>query len=479
MTKSVSYRICAIILIAILLAAIIPLLLVARFDVACADDLSFGARAHSAYAASGSVLSAISAAFEEARIAYNTWQGSFSAIFLMALQPAVFGDGFYSITAWIMLLSLIGGVILFCVALFSRLFGASKSLSFCTAALVCIFSTQLLPSPVQGIFWYNGSVYYTLFFAVSLAALALGIRLLLNGGVWRELLLVILMLFIGGGNYVTALSTAIIGVCALILLTIRHDRRALRFIAPLIVLLASLVISVAAPGNAVRQSNYSSTPGVIEAILMSFKYGVIYSLEWLSLPVLGMLALMAVLFRRSAGMSRFRFKYPALVSLWSYCLLSAMFCPPVYAMGDTGDQRLHNIIYFAYLLLLTINLFYWSGWLAQHRGRVPDGSGASLLAASSAAFTLALCCVAAMFAGQSFTSVSALSSLRTGEAAEYYACAEVRFEILHDDSVSDAVLLEYPCQPYVLYYDDITQTPADWRNTAAAAFYGKDSVRLG
>ena len=91
---------------------------------------------------------------------------------------------------------------------------------------------------------------------------------------------------------------------------------------------------------------------------------------------------------------------------------------------------------------------------------------------------LGLCCLASMLSGRSFASVSALSSLRSGEAAAYRACAQERYDILNDGSIRDAVLPEFPCRPYVLYYDDVTRDAADWRNTAAAYYYGKDSVRL-
>lgn len=89
---------------------------------------------------------------------------------------------------------------------------------------------------------------------------------------------------------------------------------------------------------------------------------------------------------------------------------------------------------------------------------------------------MAVCMLLAVHMGQSLTSVSALYSLRTGEAAQYRACAAERYEILHDGSVKDAVLSGFPVQPYVLYYDDITPSPNDWRNLALQTYYEKTSV---
>ncbi len=480
-TVKLSCRVILPVLLAVLVLAVLPLLCAARFDVPCADDLSFGARAHLAYVRTGSAAAAVAAAAEEARIAYTTWQGTFSAIFLMGLQPAVFGEAAYAATPFIMLLSLIGGTFLACLSVFPELLGVGRGAAACAAALICIICTQLLPSPVQGFFWYNGAVYYTFFYGLSLAALALGIRLALRGGVWRAVLLTLLCAFLGGGNYVTALCCCIAGASGILVLILARSGRWKRLLPPMAALLISFALSIAAPGNAVRQANYAVTPGAAEAILLSFKYGAVYALRWMSLPLAGMLALLAVLFRNFTVRPRagLCFRAPWLVSLWSFCLLSAMFCPPVYAMGNVGDARLLNMIYFTYVLLLTVNLCCWLGWAGTYLwGGTRGGAGAPLTHLAAGALVLGLCCLASMLSGRSFASVSALSSLRSGEAAAYRACAQERYDILNDSSIRDAVLPEFPCRPYVLYYDDVTRDAADWRNTAAAYYYGKDSVRL-
>ena len=477
----IPYRVCALALAAVLLALIVPLLAVARYDVPCADDFSFGARAHLAYESTHSPLAAVAAAVQEARTAYGTWQGSFSAIFLMAIPPMVFGEQAYALTAWIMLAALIGGTFIFCAALFRRVFGTRRSVGVCAAALVCIIATQTPISPVQGFYWYNGAVYYTFFYGLALAALALGIRLATDGGAWRIVLLTLLAVFIGGGNYVTALSTAIIGVSALALLALMRDKRAERLIVPVAALIAALAVSIAAPGNAVRQAQFADTPGALKAIFMSFGFAARCVVQWFRLPTVGMLALLAALLRRAAQTAKFEFRCPVLVTAWSYCLMSAMFCPPIYAMGDGGELRLYNIIYFAYLLLLALNLFYWMGWLARRRGwrTDRDADGAPLIPAAAGAVVMGLCCLAAMRMGQPYTSAGALSSLRSGEAAAYYACAEERYAILRDDTVRDAVLPAFPCYPDLLYYDDFMPNADDWRNGAGAHYYGKDSIRVG
>lgn len=472
------YKFISIALALLLAALLVPMLLIACYDVPSADDYSFGARAHTAFEAGGSFFAAIKAAFTEARIAHSTWQGTFSAIFLMALQPAVFGESLYALTAPIMLCALIAGCYLFCSFLFGRVFGAGRHLGGCVAALLCIMFTQLPLSSVQGFYWYNGAVYYTFFYGLTLAALALGIALLYKGGAARQAGLALLLFFIGGGNYVTMLTLLIIGASAVGLLLIMRDARYKRFILPLAALATAAALSMTAPGNAVRQANYTVTPNAIEAVLLSFESAASYFASWTKLPQLGMLALMAALMWPMAVRAEFSFRFPALVTLWSWCLYSAMFCPPIYAMGDAGDYRLLNIIYFTYLLALSVNLFYWMGWLAKrlHRRKANVNLRAYFASALTGGAVMAVCMLLAVHMGQSLTSVSALYSLRTGEAAQYRACAAERYEILHNESIKDAVLPGFPVQPYVLYYDDITFSPTDWRNLALQTYYEKSSV---
>ena len=47
---------------------------------------------------------------------------------------------------------------------------------------------------------------------------------------------------------------------------------------------------------------------------------------------------------------------------------------------------------------------------------------------------------------------------------------------LHDERIADVVLDPYPVKPYVLFFDDFTEDPEDWRNQGGSAYYGKNSL---
>jgi len=457
--------------VAALALLLIPMLCLSFYAAPAADDFSFGTPAHRAFVESGSVLAAVSAAAGKVAEVYFSWQGTFSAIFLMAIQPAVFSEGLYWLTTFVMLAALSMGSFLFCRAFFSGILGLDKQLSDIITVMLLLLSSQLLPSPVQGFYWFNGSVYYVFFHGLMLTALALGIGLVKKGGSWRLVILCLLALILGGGNYVTALISAVLWFFAeAFLLYTKKDWK--KLLLPGLLLLVAFAVNMAAPGNAMRQAAQAESCGVVEAVLLSFRSGISYSLEWLKLPVLGAMVFVGILSAPALRGCAFKFRVPGLVTLFSYCIISAMFCPPIYAMGNIGEPRLLNIIYFAWLLALAINLVYWLGWALSRKGAGSLKFGPLLLACALllAAFALPI------LSGERYTSVLALSSLRSGEARAYHDAALRRFAVLNDDSVKEARIEPYPSQPYLLFYTDIVDDPEGWENIDMASFYGKDSV---
>lgn len=477
---SIKYRTLFWILTAVLALSLLPLLVIAGYNAPSADDYSYGLVTHAKFMETGSILQTAAEAARQAKNIYQIWQGTFSATFLMMLQPAVFGEEYYFLGTVVLLGTFTTGIFLLSVSLFSGIFGQKKSVSGIIAAAVSLLCIQTLPSAVQGFFWYNGAVYYTFFYSVSLFAAALCIRAVKGsahrGG--RCAALCVLAFILGGGNYVTALSCTIIIVSTIALLLLLKNKNVRYLILPAVVLLVSFAISVAAPGNAVRQSEAEHVPDVIGAILASFGFGAKYCVKWFRLPLVGVLLFLTPIFWKTARSGAFRFRYPLALSAFSFCLLSAMFCPTAYALGIEGDLRLLNIIYYAYILLVILNCFYWAGWLSAVCGRTSEAGHDMPLGTAAAAVLACLICCGIFMVNSGYTSLAALGSLSSGEAREYRDCNRRRCEILHDTDILFAELEPLPCQPYVLYFDDITEDADDWRNQGMRKFYGKISVAV-
>jgi hypothetical protein len=74
--------------------------------------------------------------------------------------------------------------------------------------------------------------------------------------------------------------------------------------------------------------------------------------------------------------------------------------------------------------------------------------------------------------------LEAIRELASGQAKQYYQEAMIRKEIYQDESILDAEVEPYSVKPYLLYFDDITDDPENWKNKGVIEFYRKDSVKL-
>lgn len=478
MNRQTLSRLYLIAALAVLLALTLPLLALAPCAVPAADDYSYGTQTHRAWQESGSVPAAVAAAGRTAVRTWHGWQGTFSAVFLMALQPAVFGERLYAITPYLMLASLFAGVFSLCLVLYGEVFRLGRESAATVAAVICGLCAALIPSAVQGLFWYNGAVYYVLFYGLWLIACALGIRVVRRGGALRTALLLLLAIVLGGGNYVTALSCAVVGIAAMLLMLLQRTPGRKRLLLPLAVFLAAFALSVAAPGNAVRQMSVRPGPGALAAIRLSFACAAAAVGEWTNGPLLAaLLLLLPVLIPGAKRASKdFAFPWPAAVTLFSFCLLAAMFCPPLYGTGEIGELRLVNIVFFAFVFLAAGNLFYWLGWLARRMELRAPGERARALALLALAALALAGCWTWLRGGGSVSTAAAIDELRSGEGRAFRACADRRLTVLEDPRIRDAKLEPFPVSPWLLYYTDISEDPEEWINVSMAAYYGKDSV---
>lgn len=481
-----------------IVVALLPMLIIAKYNVPCADDYSYGRDAHLAWNQSHSLLDVLNASVQGVKTTYFRWQGTYSAVFAFSLQPAVFGEKWYSLTTYIMLISLCGGIACLVTAVFHGTLKATWYQTGIVTIVLLAICTQLVPSPVEGFYWYNGSVLYTFFFGISLilyAKVLTYIRLSATAlspvkGILRLFSLSVLSAIVAGANYVTALITAVLFACVLAFLIVQKKRSCMGFVVPFCVFFVGFFVNILAPGNSLRQAAVVHHPSALLSILLSFCAAAYYALDWLT-PVLVILVIFLIpLLYKIAAKTSYSYSYPVLVLLGSFCLFAAMFCPPIYAEGDRGPDRLLDIIYYAFVILLVFDLFYILGWYrrrAEARGTCikagDPGSECERSAYSGAIFSavallLAVILSGSVLGGSYYTSGNALLDLVRGNASAYYDTAMERVDILTDDSQQDVVLPRYPVKPRVLYRIDIETDPSHWRNMNMSDYYQKNSVAL-
>ena len=487
-------------LVLLFIAGLIPIALISRYDYPCADDFGFSAYSHIAWQETHSVPAVIGGAVQTVIERWSGWQGTFSSIFVMALQPAVWGETFYFLVPWIMIGAMsASSLYLFYIILRKRI-GVKRNVFLSISMLYLIFALECMIDKTQAFFWFNGAAHYMIPHSAACLLTGLLIRYLTeipsdpekrftqkklrSTGLFP--LLCGAAALVGGSNYITGLTTAILFLSAfLALLFFRRKREAGRLAVPLILFFAAFLLNILAPGNSVRQAEMLIRPGVIKSVMLSFYYCIEYITEiWFDWTYLLFVLALLPFIREAARTAsrRFSFPCPLLVPVFSYCLLSAMFTPSLYATGDVGGGRIFNIIFLDFLLLLVGNLFYIAGWLCQrhHEGDFVQDSG--LEHRNTKLYLLTVCALAA-FIGvlyarinpDYFTSVSAADSLISGEAARYGEETSARTEALAS-SAPDIQLELLQTQPYLLFFSDISTEPSDWKNLSMARYYQKNSI---
>lgn len=467
--------------------SLLPLLVIGLYNHPSMDDFNYGMPVVNALRQGGSFFSVLAAAAQSVAETFHNWQGTYAAVFLFALQPAVFGEAFYPLTTLLMLGSLIAGGAVFLHTLCRlclKMRPSSVAILTCALLFLCI---QCLPSPLQAFYWYNGSVFYTFFFGLMLLMFSGVLRQLFASSLkkgWLSLVSVpLLAVILGGANLTTGLLCAVLLPCLSLYVALFRKKYPLPLrlwlYGATLLFLAGFAVNVLAPGNAVRQT-YFQQPSALGAILSALRSACRFSVEWAQHPFvpLGLLFVTPLLYQAAAE-KKFTFPLPALAPLLSLILLAIQLTPPAYAQGGTGPLRLKNIIFYSYILLLAFCDYYLCGWVshrllplaAPERERLAGRFSQVKLGFYLA--TLGLACVLLLGspALTTTTSVSALLSLKRGEAQVYHRQVQARLALLNDPTLQDVTLEALTYTPYLLYRSDMT-------SPVVAEYYGKHSVTL-
>jgi len=475
-------------LVIVFILALIPVLLIGKYNYPCADDFGFSAYSHIAWEETQSIFQVVIGALKTVKERWFGWQGTFSSIFVMALQPAVFGEAGYTLVPWIMIGAMSFSTLFLLYVIIRRVLGVRTPVYVGISMIYLIFALECMVDKTQGFFWFNGAAHYIIPHSVAVILAGLVIWVIKDEGhrFSKMVLACLASLFVGGGNYVTALITAILFVVALIAVVyIKKSKYVKMIILPFSFYLMAFIINACAPGNAVRQGEVGYRPGVLKSILLSFYYCVECITEtWFDWTyMIFILALLPFLWEvvKTVG-KKFSYRFPLLVPAASFCLLSAMFTPSLYAMGIAGGGRIFNIIFLNYLLLIILNIYYLLGWIYRHC-RLGENKESCIESKDIKLYLFVLLCTTIFIGGlyskvnpDYFTSTSALKSLVTGEAADYGAETRERTLQLQYNNQESIRLKIFDTKPYLLYYSDIGIDADDWKNNSMERYYRIDEI---
>ncbi|MCI6236290.1 MAG: DUF6056 family protein [Firmicutes bacterium] len=541
--KSCDLRRLSYLLIVIYALSLIPVLVIGKYDYPSADDFSMGLGTRLVYEATGSLLAVAGKILSETVRYYRTWIGYFTSCLFTTVSPATFGEAWYALTPAVILLALHVGVAVFFYALMEKALGMNRYARRCMTVLALFLMVQRMPEGslrVEAFYWYSGAGNYTLTFSAGLLYLAFyvlsvcGVR-----SKNRSLFLVLacIMGFLaGGGNYLSALSFAVVSVLFVVYLVKRKIGRLL----PAAFYLCGFAVSCLSPGNRIRGGEAEGY-GALKSILLSLYYTLSYPLnQWMNWAVLLILTLAGVIFwmgfaeiefsganakaggaaaSEKAGETvrgaaapekagsgaqavQLGFTAPFPAAVLAYGIVSCVVTPALYAQGNMDAGRIQSTFWLHAVLVLLLLEWYLVGGLYRRFSKEQNASAVSCLQNASAASCLrnasAVSCLQNGAGGfvraillffivfsllavkgnpDFYTGTSAVSELLDGSAAQYGRENEERLRILKNPREQDAVLPRYTVQPNLLYFEDVSEDPDDWINQKMSEYYGKNSIR--
>lgn len=417
----------------VLVLILLPLIRISYFTYPSCDDFNFGHLTHQALLSGANAIDVIRAAAETSASHYLVWQGSYVAIFLMALQPGIFGEQYYFITTYIMLGALCISEIVCLRYFIVRVLGARKRYAYIIGFMILIVQILFVPDPGQTFFWFNGAIYYTFIYAIAILFVTLLSKIVIEEMTTKTTILLcilagVLAVIVGGSNLATGLMMFVILTLFLVAVLWKKRTKIKVFFPIYGVYLIAFLINVLAPGQLNRQNSVGEHSGAIESIWLAVKNAGVYIFEWNHLYTIAILLFMVPMCWKVVRSSKFSFVMPGIFSLVTFLVFASQITPIMYAGGTRGPGRMADIAYYSYWLLLFMNELYLVGWISR-RTRVVS----VLEKITAEKYTIAwyfvfgvAMCISLMMGIKGSSSYLAYRSLNNGQTEEYRRVMEQR-----------------------------------------------------
>ena len=474
------YYIICIVLCLLILA---PLLIIGIYNRPSADDFDYAFRTHQAVLDNKGLFGIIKAAWDTNVGYFYSWQGLYSSAFLLALQPAIFGEKYYALTVFI-IIGLIFLFLLLAINMLNKMFIKKSFLFSITSTLIILTLLMLwLPSATEGLYWYNGAMNYTPWFFTNIFnfCLLLYIKdkpksLKLNCTI---VISTILSFLTSGGNHVTAFANILL---LIILSTYFILKKKYHTIFPLLAAIIGFIIMYTAPGTAARAAAFESLsfpqPSVLETIVMVIlKVGLLFC-EWINIQWLLSLVIITPIGMAIIKKNKDKFSFPLLIIilLSSGLVICGMLAVPYYAMGGFGEGRLINVVWLTFMVLSWLNYILLLGLLVKKdilnlKKLFPNKYSPSFCVL---VICLGLCLstIARNDVDVPSNSVRALIELKNGTAKDYCNQVDSRYKIFNNPEIKEASVPPIKSNS-MLFFADVGKDPNVWPNTSISMYYGK------
>lgn len=482
------FRSQTILAICILILSIIPVIAIGPYLHMFADDYVFGAPVYKTWMTTHSFGACLQSAWAESMHIYHTWQGTYSACFLMAMQPGIFGK------YWLVPIILCGGLITSTYTLaymiLRKLLHVSKMEYAFVSTLFILMTVQFVWSYYDAFFWYNGAMYYTLYYSLSLFLASLLIAFHLTKRISYKVIIalvsIILTVFIAGGNFVTGLGMPAILFVAIIWMYVEKKKLPTFPVVILLIYVAAFAFSVFAPGNAVRQATVTDKPNFLSAFFMAIGKGTEFLSDAIGIMEILVFLILIPVLAQLAKKSQFKFSHPWICLVVSYLLYCAFVFPNCFAMGTRGADRTQNVYFYVHLWMFCFNIYYLAGALIRNAAAHEPVSLAitNLIQAIKQKYAKYLKWQPIYFVVVLILSITAkpttanrtFSLLKKGQAQKLDLEMKQREKAILSSKTERLVLQPLTVKMPSDAFHDITIYPGYWINRGMANYYNKKTI---
>lgn len=470
-----------------------PMTYISKYIWPCSDDFELSLWTKEAFVSTGSVLYVLKRAWDFVVYKYFGWQGAYSSILLMALQPGIWGDEHYWIGVVLIMLSLLAGIFGLGYVLIVKYGKAPKSVWLTVTALPAFAWFLRVMYTEEAFYWWTGASYYTGFYAWGLMIVTALFCFYLGWeryGKPKKVLAYILSifacLFVGGGNFPTTLMLLLIAGGLTAAAYFGRKPAAGILTCNTIAVLAALLISVLAPGNSNHMNNdFQADISAVQAIWISIRDGLKYIRDWTNISVIMLFVFLLPFIWQIVRSCGCKFRLPVLATILSGGLYLSEYAPVSYAFGGYAPGRMINLYYINFFWLLLFNVFYWLGWIDRRLSRKNQDGLMRMEQTRKKWQPYYVCAAGVLFLAATakigITNTNlywVYSELYHGYYAEVDDFLAERVAYFEAHQGEDVTVEGIPYQSVITYFGDLFPETEHLVNQTMAEYYGVNSITL-
>lgn len=450
--------------------SLLPIFYISYYSRPCVDDFDYSWRTHYVLVDNKwDIVGLIQKMIETDIQFYNHWQGLYSSTILMSLQPGIFFTKAYMLCTFFIIGVLFSALSYFFIS-FRRYMQLNKTACYILAGVFTCFFCQMMPAPVEGLYWFNGACNYIPFLSCVIINVAFLHRYNDTGKNKYIILSCVNSFIISGANHVTSFLNIMILFVWMIFFH-RNKKDIIKCLLPLIVALIGFVIMYTAPGTAIRQDSIGSHADVNACIRESFIYSFRLFGNWMSFSWWCLIALVSFYTYSYVSLEEKKIINPLLLILVLFGMFCGILCVPFYPMWSFGAGRIHNVFFIVFIMFsasLAMNIVIYIK--QKYNLSLIDKKFSNIICALIT--TIFIC---SFTFNSNSTALKAIKECQDGTAQSFAQDFDDRIEMIEQakrNNNKQLLLLKPLTQSELLRFDDITSDTCDWRNKSFSKYYG-------